>query len=48
MYNADDDTNEVFNNNDGVFLNLITCAGSWDKDKQNYDQRRVIFTELIK
>jgi sortase (surface protein transpeptidase) len=48
MYNADDDTNEVFNNNDGVFLNLITCAGSWDKDKQNYNQRRVIFTELIK
>ncbi len=48
MYNADDDTNEVFNNNDGVFLNLITCAGSWDKDKQNYDQRRVVFTELIK
>lgn len=48
MYNADDDTNEVFNNNNGVFLNLITCAGSWDKDKQNYDQRRVIFTELIK
>lgn len=47
MYNADDDTNEVFNKNSGVFLNLITCAGDWDIGKQDYNERRVIFTELV-
>lgn len=47
MYNAEDDTNEIFNNNNGVFLNLITCAGSWDAGKQDYNQRRVVFTEFI-
>lgn len=47
MYNAEDDTNEIFNNNNGIFLNLITCAGSWDAGKQDYNQRRVVFTEFI-
>lgn len=47
MYKADDDTNEIFNKNNGIFLNLITCAGQWDFGKQDYSQRRVVFTELV-
>lgn len=47
MYLADDDTTEVFSNQTGKFLNLITCAGSWDAGTKDYNQRRVIFTELI-
>jgi LPXTG-site transpeptidase (sortase) family protein len=29
-------------------LNLITCAGSWDKTQGLYSKRVVVFTELIK
>ncbi len=47
VFNADDNTDEVFNNNNGSFLNLITCTGSWDAGKLDYDERRVIFTELV-
>lgn len=28
-------------------LNLITCAGSWDKTQKLYDKRVVVFTELV-
>jgi sortase (surface protein transpeptidase) len=28
-------------------LNLITCGGNWIKDKKSYDQRIVVFTELV-
>lgn len=28
-------------------LNLITCGGNWDKSKKTYDERVVVFTELI-
>lgn len=28
-------------------LNLITCAGSWDKTARLYDKRVVVFTELV-
>jgi sortase A len=29
-------------------LNLITCTGSWDRSRQQYNDRLVVFTELSK
>lgn len=29
-------------------LNLITCSGKWDKKKKDYEQRLVVYTELIR
>lgn len=34
---------EVFSSSDGNNLNLITCDGYWDKTKQSYSQRLVVF-----
>lgn len=48
MYNVNDETSEIFNRQDGNYLNLITCAGTWDSGKQDYSQRRVVFTKLVK
>lgn len=28
-------------------LNLITCAGAWDRHKRNYTSRLVVYTELV-
>jgi len=38
---------EVFSRNDGVYLNLITCDGGWDKAENSYKQRLVVFTEMV-
>ncbi len=39
---------EIFGkHHDGKNLNLITCAGKWRKDLDHYDQRLVVFTEMI-
>lgn len=47
-YSYNEATEEVFVSNDGkVRLNLITCGGSWLKDEKLYDQRTVVFTELV-
>lgn len=47
-YTHDSPTEEVFLSDDGkVRLNLITCAGDWLGAEQLYDQRTVIFTELV-
>jgi LPXTG-site transpeptidase (sortase) family protein len=39
---------EIFHRNDDVWLNLITCSGSWIKDKKTYNQRLVVYTRRIK
>ena len=39
--------NLVFGPSDKKYLNLITCSGIWQKDKQNYSQRTVVFSKLI-
>jgi len=31
IYQSDESPKEVFNNNDGIYLNLITCNGEWLK-----------------
>lgn len=48
IYAHDADTEEVFVSNDGVVrLNLITCAGDWLSNEDLYEERTVIFTELL-
>lgn len=47
-YTHDSPTEEVFISDDGkVRLNLITCAGDWLGSEQLYNQRTVVFTELV-
>jgi LPXTG-site transpeptidase (sortase) family protein len=36
----------VFNPADQKYLNLITCDGAWDIDKNSYNKRLVIFTVM--
>ena len=44
-YDADDHPAEVFNRNDGAYLNLITCSGTWLQTQETYTQRLVVFTK---
>jgi len=39
---------DVFNQSDSPHLNLITCDGLWDQNKNNYTQRLVIFADILK
>lgn len=39
--------NDVFGPTSERNLNLVTCAGDWLKDKKTFEQRLVIFTELV-
>ncbi len=46
MYNENDNTSSVFNSGDGkAHLNLITCAGNFNKISENYPKRLVIFAD---
>jgi len=38
---------KIFGASDGTYLNLITCGGVWDKAKNNYSERVVIFTKSV-
>lgn len=38
---------EVFNQNDGAHLNLVTCDGVWEGKKKSYSKRLVVFTDKI-
>ena len=38
---------KVFNTPGTPSLNLITCDGTWDKSKQTYSNRLVVFSELV-
>lgn len=45
-YDAKADASEVFGSSDGkIHLNLITCQGVWNKTKQSYSTRLVVFTD---
>jgi len=46
-YDADERVPEVWNKNDGQYLNLITCAGDWNKVTKTHDKRLVVFTNLL-
>lgn len=38
---------EVFSDNSGRHLNLVTCDGVWDEGKKSYSKRLVVFTNLV-
>ncbi|MFZ3069072.1 MAG: class F sortase [Microgenomates group bacterium] len=38
---------EVFDLNDGVHLNLVTCDGVWDLNKKSYSKRLVVFADSV-
>lgn len=38
---------QIFSKKDGEYLNLITCAGSWDYSQNQFQQRLVVFTKLV-
>ena len=43
-YSPEIDTTDIFRSTDGKsHLNLITCAGSWDKSTQSFTQRLIVF-----
>lgn len=46
MYKSHESPVEVFQKNDGTYLNLITCQGEWLASQKTYTQRLVVFTEL--
>ncbi len=37
---------QIFDSTDKARLNLITCAGTWDKAAHNYSNRVVVYSEL--
>jgi hypothetical protein len=48
VLDQDADASEVFSSDVSASrLNLITCAGAWDKTAQLYSKRIVVFTELV-
>ncbi len=48
VYDHDAVTTEIFAGDASkARLNLITCAGSWDKTQKLYQKRVVVFTELL-
>ena len=47
IYNPGDSAPEVFNKNDGTYLNLITCNGDWIPNQKTYTKRLVVFTEKV-
>jgi len=46
IYGKDQQVPEIFNRTDGVYLNIITCHGTWLPAQKTYSQRLVIFTQL--
>jgi LPXTG-site transpeptidase (sortase) family protein len=48
IYNTKDSPNQkIFADTSGKYLNLITCTGTWVKSDKSYDQRLVVYTELV-
>jgi sortase A len=47
-YGLKDDTTEVFRSSDRTaYLNLVTCAGVWDRVFKMYSKRLVVFAEKV-
>ncbi len=46
-YAASAETTEIFNQNDGNYLKLITCAGIWSILHRTHDQRLVVTAEQV-
>jgi sortase A len=39
---------QIFNAQDGAYVNLITCDGTWSKESLSYDKRLVVHAELVR
>ena len=39
---------QIFGVSNEIHLNLITCAGSWQKNQRDYSHRLVVFATLLK
>lgn len=47
-YAPNADASDVFVSNDGKsHLNLVTCEGVWNKAKQTYPSRLIVFTDKL-
>jgi LPXTG-site transpeptidase (sortase) family protein len=47
-YGLTDDVTAVFRSTDGKsHINLVTCAGVWDKKAKTYDKRLVVFADKV-
>lgn len=46
-YDPEEYVSDVFSQNDGSHLNLITCDGVWDKSQKTYTKRLVIFADAV-
>lgn len=45
-YNPESDATNVFSSEDGIaHLNLITCAGTWNKVSKSFSKRLVVFAD---
>lgn len=45
-YGKDEDSSGIFGSSDGkAHLNLITCAGVWNKAEKTFSERLVVFTD---
>lgn len=42
IYDFDAEAGEVFNQNDGAYLKLITCSGKWSRENRTHDKRLVV------
>ena len=38
---------KIFNKKGGKFLHIITCAGEWQEALNHYDERTVVYAELV-
>lgn len=36
---------ELFNKNDGSYINLVTCVGNWDSAANSYDKRLIVYAQ---
>ena len=43
---ADVPLQDLFNKNDGKYLNLITCVGTWNYTNSTYDKRLIVFAKI--
>lgn len=42
---ADVPLQELFNKDDGKFLNLVTCVGTWNTANNSYDKRLIVYAK---
>lgn len=47
VYDHETESKEVFNSPTGVHLNLITCSGTWNSERNTYAERLVVFTDKL-